>query len=117
MRALFLDTETTDIGADARLVQLAYKNALTGEEVSAYFKPPVDISYGSMAVHHITNKMIADKPEFKESTDDIYLQKVLTNPEFIFVAHNAKYDIPIAEIYYQFTGLFNQNYKKNLHFK
>ncbi len=95
MRILFLDTETTDIGPGSRLVQLAYKNGLTGEEVSAYFKPPVVISYGSMAVHHITNEMVADKPVFAGSEYQARLVVLLS--ETICVAHNAPFDIGILK--------------------
>jgi len=95
MRTLFLDTETTDIGPGSRLVQLAYKNGLTGEEVSAYFKPPVAISYGSMAVHHITNEMVADKPAFADSIQHAQLVQLLS--ETICVAHNAPFDVGILK--------------------
>lgn len=64
MQIILLDTETTSIEPDARLVQLAYKNLATGETLNEYFKPPIPISYGSMAVHHITHEMVADKPAF-----------------------------------------------------
>lgn len=93
MRTLFLDTETTGIDSEARLVQLAYKNALTGEEVSAFFKPPVPISYSAMAVHHITNEMVADKPVFIGSAHQEKL--VVALADTICVAHNAPFDIGI----------------------
>lgn len=93
MRTLFLDTETTGIDKGARLVQLAYKNGLTGEEVCAYFKPPVEISYGAMAVHHITNEMVADKPVFAGSGHQVQLVEMLADT--ICVAHNAPFDIGI----------------------
>ena len=95
MRTLFLDTETTGIEPQSRLVQLAYKNGLTGEEVSAYFKPPVAISYGSMAVHHITNEMVADKPVFAGSEQQVQLAQLLS--ETICVAHNAPFDVGILK--------------------
>lgn len=95
MRTLFLDTETTGIEPQSRLVQLAYKNGLTGEEVSAYFKPPVAISYGSMAVHHITNEMVADKPAFAGSEQQVQLIQLLS--ETICVAHNAPFDVGILK--------------------
>lgn len=93
MRTLFLDTETTDIGPGARLVQLAYKNAMTGETVSAFFKPPCEISYGAMAVHHITNEMVADKPVFVGSGEQAALVSLLVDT--ICVAHNAPFDVGI----------------------
>ncbi len=93
MRTLFLDTETTGIDRDARLIQLAYKNALTGEEVNEFFKPPVVISYGAMAVHHITNEMVADKPVFAGSEHQEKLISMLADT--ICVAHNASFDVGI----------------------
>ncbi len=93
MRTLFLDTETTGIDRGARLVQLAYKNALTGEEVCEYFNPPCEISYGAMSVHHITHEMVADKPAFAGSEHCSKLLSVLS--ETICVAHNAPFDIGI----------------------
>ena len=95
MRTLFLDTETTDIAPDARLVQLAYKNGETLEEVNLFFRPPVDISYGSMAVHHITNEMVADKPMFGGSEEQMKLLGLLS--ETICVAHNAPFDVGILK--------------------
>lgn len=93
MQIILLDTETTDLIIQARLVQLAYKNIATGDEVNEYFKPPVPISYGSMAVHHITNEMVADKPTFVGSKYQADLIKILTDN--ILVAHNALFDIKI----------------------
>lgn len=105
---LFLDTETTGNEDGDRLCQIAYAPVQLsdtpdfysvdfGDVITNLYKPPVPISIDAMVVHHITNKMIAEKPAFKESVDDLYLQKALTNPELIFVAHNAKYDIGIIE--------------------
>lgn len=90
---IFLDTETTDITEDNRLVQLAYKVTGSNEVINEYFKPPVPISFGSMAVHHITNEMVADKPSFAESSIKNNLAKLLE--ENILVAHNALFDIQV----------------------
>lgn len=89
MNIVFLDTETTDI-VNPRLVQLAYKNATTGESVNALFKPPVPISFGSMATHHITEAMVADKPVFIGSVTQLELIDVMQ--ESIIVAHNVAFD-------------------------
>lgn len=90
MNLLFLDTETTDI-ENPRVVQLAYKHATTGEIVNAYFKPPVPISFGSMATHHITEAMIANKKAFEESPERERMLQLVQ--ESIIVAHNAEFDI------------------------
>jgi exodeoxyribonuclease X len=95
MKLLFLDTETTDIQPDARLVQLAYKSMETGETVNEYFKPPVTITYGSMAIHHVTNEMVAAKPAFEGSEQEQNLRSRLETE--IIVAHNAPFDINILQ--------------------
>ena len=95
MPLLFLDTETTDKTPDSRLLQLAYKDTTTGESVNEYFKPPagVTISFGAMAVHHITPKMVADKVEFQGSPARSRLQELLK--DHLLVAHNAPFDAKI----------------------
>lgn len=95
MSLLFLDTETTDATPTARLLQLAYKDTTTGESISEYFKPPagVTISFGAMAIHHITPKMVADKAEFQGSPSQSRLQELLK--DHLLVAHNAPFDVKI----------------------
>lgn len=90
MNIIFLDTETTDLD-NPRLVQLAYKNAATGVVVNEYFKPPVPISYGAMAVHHITNEMVADKILFQGSKYQSELLELAKDN--IVVAHNVAFDL------------------------
>lgn len=93
MEPLFLDTETTDSDEKARLVQLAYKEAGTDEIVNELFKPPVPITIDAMAVHHITNEMVADKPDFEWSDTREELSALLR--ERILVAHSAPFDIRV----------------------
>lgn len=92
---IFLDTETTDRIESARLVQLAYRVASNGEDFNEYFRPPVPISFGSMAVCHITNEMVADKPIFSGSAQQQKLIEYLK--DHILVAHNAKFDMMILK--------------------
>ncbi len=94
MSLIFLDTETTDL-EKPRLVQLAYKVASTGEVVNELFKPPVTISYGAMAIHHITNEMVEGKPVFLGSETYQKLNSLLA--ESIVVAHNAPYDLIVLK--------------------
>lgn len=93
MQHILLDTETTDVGWNARLVQLGYKILETGESVNELFKPPHPIDIGAMAVHHITNEMVHDKPAFQDTEHKQKLQKLLD--DHILVAHNANYDMTI----------------------
>ena len=61
---LFFDTETTDVQSKD-IIQLAFLTS-DGKEFNEYFKPEQDISFGAMAVHHITPEFLEDKPMFKE---------------------------------------------------
>ncbi|MFW0862325.1 MAG: exonuclease domain-containing protein [Candidatus Komeilibacteria bacterium] len=93
MDIILLDTETTGVEPNARLVQLAYKNLSTGKSVNEYFKPPIPISINAMATHHITNREVEDKPAFIGSECQKEINRLL--PKNILVAHNALYDMTI----------------------
>lgn len=91
MNLIFLDTETTGPASTAgdRLIQLAYRTT-GGEEVNELFDPGFHISYAAMAVHHITDEMVAGKPDFKNSEHKDKLIKLLE--DHVLVAHNAPFD-------------------------
>lgn len=94
-KILFLDTETTGNEEKDRLIQIAYK---IGEKtINELFKPPIPVSIESMAVHHITNKMLTNKPEFKFSQIFTDLHKMAHDPNVIFVAHNAPFDLEMLK--------------------
>jgi exodeoxyribonuclease X len=95
MHILLLDTETTDKNDDSRLVQLAYKDLTTGKTVNEYCKPPVPISFGSMAIHHITNEMVDGKLAFDENGCKKELLELLKDR--VVTAHNAQFDIAILK--------------------
>jgi exodeoxyribonuclease X len=88
---LFFDTETTGNTEKDVLCQIAYK--MSGTEFSALYKPSIAIPPEASAVHHITNKMVADKPEFKSSKDYGQIKLIFESADNISVAHNAKFDI------------------------
>lgn len=90
LKPLFLDTETTGNEEGDRLVQLAWYTD-DGGFVNEYFKPSIPIKYGAMAVHHITNSMVADKGAFVNSTEKTLLENLLK--EYTIVAHNADFDV------------------------
>lgn len=92
---IFFDTETTGNEQKDYLCQIAYKTE--SETFEALFKPPVPISIESMAVHHITEKMVIDKPSFKESKEYKNIKDLFENENSILVAHNAKFDIEMIK--------------------
>ncbi len=92
-KLLFLDTETTGNMPTDRLCQLCYKTA--EKTVNELYKPPIPIGIESMAIHHITNEMVADKPAFIDSPEYSELKNLLH--EAVLIAHNAKFDIGMIE--------------------
>ena len=94
MRIIFLDTETTGNSDTDRLCQLAVKERYIDEPlINALYKPPVPISIESMAIHHITERMVADKPAFSDAPEYTGLKDLLESDEAIVVAHNATFDV------------------------
>jgi len=92
---IFLDTETTGNMPDDKICQLCYK--IDEKLVNELYKPDLPISIESMAVHHITEKMVAGKPAFVGSPEYKDLEELFAKEDSVFVAHNAKFDISMVE--------------------
>ncbi|OGI63635.1 hypothetical protein A2914_01630 [Candidatus Nomurabacteria bacterium RIFCSPLOWO2_01_FULL_41_21] len=90
-KLVFFDTETTGNTEGDFLCQLAFKNGK--ETFSALYKPEKKIPPEASAVHHITNKMVADKKSFAESGDKEKIKKLFEGESVIAVAHNAPFDL------------------------
>lgn len=90
-KLIFFDTETTGNTDKDFLIQIAYK---TGSETfTGLYKPEKKIPPEASAVHHITNKMVADKSSFRESADLVRVKKLFEDESNILVAHNAPFDV------------------------
>ncbi|BBG65216.1 exonuclease [Hydrogenimonas sp.] len=103
MKFVILDTETTGTEENDRICQLAFivaNRQLVGtaiEEVHEDLcKPPLPISYGAMAVHHITNEMVQKRPPCIE-TDSYRRLLELNVPGNILVIQNAPFDLAMLE--------------------
>lgn len=96
---IYFDTETTGNEEKDRLCQLAYKttNQAIADMFDELYLPPVPISIASQAVHHITPKMVQDKPLFTESPHYEKVKKLFEDPNTIMVAHNAKFDVEMMK--------------------
>ncbi len=93
---IFLDTETTGTKPDDKLCQIAFKPE-GGPAVCEPHNPGKPISIDAMAIHHITEKMVADKPLFKESDEHAELKKLVSDINNVIVAHNAKFDMQMLD--------------------
>jgi exodeoxyribonuclease X len=92
---IFFDTETKGNTENDFLVQLAHK---TGNgSFTGLYKPPVKIPPEASAVHHISNKMVADKLSFALSSDFPKIKELFENENTVVVAHNAPFDLMIIK--------------------
>ena len=95
-KIIFFDTETTGNEPKKDFVcQLAYKT--TDMIFNELFKPSIPIPPEASAITHITNKMVADKKSFKESTNYGTIKLLFEDPNSVVVAHNAKFDLAIID--------------------
>ncbi len=94
-KLIFFDTETTGNEQKDFLCQIAYKSG--NETFTGLYKPPTKIPPEASAVHHITNKMVADKPAFQKTEDAKNIKKLFEDAEAVVVAHNAPFDLMMIE--------------------
>src|SRR3989344_5079170 len=97
-KLIFFDTETTGNTEKDFLVQIAYKvydpsTSLGASTFTGLYKPPIKIPPEASAIHHITNKMVADKSSFTESSDFTKIKKLFEDENTVVVAHNAPFDL------------------------
>ena len=100
MKIIILDTETTGNKEEDRICQLSYlvinENLEIEEIYNELVKPPVDIKFEAMAVHHITPEMVENKPKLK-FTKAFKRLKELNSPENLIVIHNSKFDLDMLK--------------------
>jgi len=100
MKIIILDTETTGNKDEDRICQLSYlvinENLEIEEIYNELVKPPIDIKFEAMAVHHITPEMVEDKPKIK-FTKAYKRLKELNSPENLIIIHNAKFDLDMLK--------------------
>lgn len=97
---LYLDTETTGNTPQDKLCQIAYlldTQDGTVKGFEALYNPGKTIPPEASAVTHITNKMVVDKPAFKEAKEYTEIKSLVEDPSTIFIAHNAVFDIAILK--------------------
>ena len=94
-KIIFFDTETTGNTEKDFLCQIAYKT--DSENLVGLYKPPIKVPAEASAVHHITNKILEDKPAFKESNDFLKIKELFENKDSVVVAHNAPFDLMIIK--------------------
>ncbi|HUH43464.1 MAG TPA: 3'-5' exonuclease [Sulfurimonas sp.] len=95
---VILDTETTGIGEEDRVIQLGF--IVLGEKdievQNEFFSTSVPISFGAMETHGITPNMLEGKPSCTESESYKRLNELNIDENYLII-HNAKFDIGMLE--------------------
>jgi len=108
LRYIIGDSETTGLSPQARAVELAWieidadLNILS--EFSTLIDPGIPIEPGAMAIHGITEEMVAEAPTLEE-----LLSEVLPGPfegPTTLIAHNVKFDKRFFEPIFQVEKTF-----------
>ena len=95
MRQIVLDTETTGLSWSSgdRVIEIGcvelQNRVLTGRHYHVYINPQRAISAEAIAVHGITEEMLADKPVFASIADEF--EEFVRDAELVI--HNAAFDV------------------------
>lgn len=95
---IYLDLETTGLEKNDRVCAIGMIG-VQDDEVSVHtelIKPPRKIRPEAMAVHHITNEMVSDKPLFDDAKSVAWLRKH-NSIHNTLVAHNIGFDLAMLQ--------------------
>lgn len=93
MKIYFFDTETTGNTTEDVLCQLAVKERFVDTPLlNSLYNPKRNIPFEASAIHHITNKMVNDKPVFRESDEYQIIKNIFESENTYVVAHNSAFD-------------------------
>lgn len=86
---LIIDVETTGLGEDAEIVEIAIINCGGEVILNTLVKPLKEIPEDATAIHGITNKMVENAPAWPEIHNQI--AELISNLGFI--SYNVAYDV------------------------
>ena len=95
MRQIFLDTETTGLSPENgdRMVEIGCvemdNRRITGRHLQFYLNPERKNGEGAVAVHGLTDEVLADKPLFAHVVDEVI--EFISGAEIII--HTASFDV------------------------
>jgi len=95
-KIIILDTETTGVLEEDRIIQLSYlvtdANGKIEEVHNEFCQAPIPIKFDAMAIHHITPEELEGKPACPELKGFARLNE-LNTPENIIVIQSAEFDL------------------------
>jgi len=91
-REIILDTETTGLGKEDKIVEISLLELIdgikTGRVLHYFFNPQKKMSRRAVEIHRITNEKVKDAPLFADKAEEII--KFIGTATII--AHNANFD-------------------------
>lgn len=111
-KIIFLDTETTGVGASDRLIQIGavamevdtFLNGTWGDDldsnivvIDSIYNPNTPINIEAMSIHHITTEMVESNSTFKDSLDYSLLNDLLSDESNYLICHNTTFDISMIK--------------------
>lgn len=91
-REVILDTETTGLGNEDKIVEISVLELVdgikTGRRYHSFLNPVINITKKAVEIHKITNEKVKDCPKFEDIVSDLI--KFIGNATII--AHNAPFD-------------------------
>lgn len=100
-RPVFLDTETTDRGPGAEIIEICVLDHRRRPLVNTLVKPTGAISPGAMAVHHITPALLVDAPPWRE----VWPQVQAALQDKVVAIYNAPFDVQMLQQSHQLSRL------------
>lgn len=95
-KIIILDTETTGLLEEDRIIQLSYvvtdAAGIIEEVHNEFCKAPLQSKFDAMAIHHITPEMLEGKPMCTELKGLARLHE-LNTPENVIVIQSAEFDL------------------------
>jgi len=93
-RLIILDTETTGLGREDKIIQLAYcyHDLDDTQFIQTMSDPQCVIKPEAMATHHITPEMLTGAQPLEDTQEFQMLRELMTS-DYYLVAHNAQFDI------------------------
>lgn len=95
-KIIILDTETTGVLEEDRIIQLSYlvtdASGKIEEVHNEFCEPALPIKFDAMAIHHITPEQLAGKPKCTELSGFARLHE-LNTPDNLIVIQSAEFDL------------------------